>query len=96
VRRLLHEPAHFIGGAPQLKNKNIIFNTAKVRIALELAFGRTPTRFLISNLSPCTPTTATLFKQDERIRISSTPVGTIHLDLDVMLRNFASHDVQWE
>lgn len=51
----------FIGGAPQLKTKNLLYTTAK----------------------------------DERIRITSMPIGTVHLEIDIMLRNFNVHDIKW-
>jgi hypothetical protein len=79
--------AFFIGGAAQLKSKNLIFSTAKVSaIYLYLLI---ETILLIIRFYFC------IGSQDERIRISTTSVGEIKLELDIMLRNFLSHNIQW-
>ena len=90
--------AFFIGGAPQLKNKNSLYNSAKVRVGHNVGV-----RVLRDKGELCVRTQTIRFflekkknEQDERIRISSVPVGTVHLELDVILRHFGAHDISWE
>ena len=94
------ESAFFIGGAPQLKNKSSLYNSAKVRV------GSGDGLSVVSQTKVYCACKLTLERekklcfrnelQDERIRISSVPVGTIHLELDVILRHFGAHDISWE
>ena len=86
--------AFFIGGAPQLKNKNLLFATAKVCLECgELFFVYC---FLPLTVIEPSRSLAPSLHQDERIRISTVSIGTLQLEIDVILRNFEAHDVKWE